>query len=103
MKCQLIVLMSMGLVGCSSRITEAQADALSSAAAAKYPGCPAPRVTNKTTYPDRWQYEWECKLEEYGERRTLWIEVTASGDVNPQSMSEGVNDPPPFELKVKKD
>jgi len=102
MKCQLIVLMSMGFVGCSSRITEAQADALSSAAAAKDRDCQAPVMTSKKAFPDRWAYEWACKPELYGDRSTLWVDVTTSGDVEAQSMTEGVSDPPPIELKVKK-
>lgn len=90
------------LIACSSKVSLEEADALSSAKVARTSNCDAPLLVSRE--PARsggdLRYIWRCKPQDDGSRRSLYADVSQTGDVDLKAMTVSVDDPV-FEANVK--
>lgn len=100
---RLVVAVVLILPGCSSPVSQEEADALSSAAVARTDRCDSPLLTKKfVDSDDGFRYVWHCRREDDGSQRELDVTVSRSGEVELLSMTTSPDDPV-FDLHLKSD
>lgn len=94
----------LSLSGCSSEVTLAESDALSSAKVARTPQCDAPLLVSRAPEEEGrgLLYTWACKPEADGSRRTLEVIVSTTGDIELRSMTVSPDDPVFGDIQIRK-
>jgi len=98
--CLLLLLMS----GCSSKISLEEADSLSSREVARTPNCDAPQFVGRFRgfSGKGLTYEWRCKPQADGSTRSLFVDVSETGDVVLHAMTTSADDPE-INISIKKE